>query len=110
MRSAAVTDPTSPGDAVNRFYEQASELVEAAAALRRQATAELALPACPSVLSCMEVALCELRITAATMACAVESEQLLRRGLDNLQVALDDASAAASAARALSSRVLARCS
>jgi hypothetical protein len=106
MRSAQPARAILTGDAENRFYEPAGELVEAAAALRRQAGNEVAVAACPSVLGCVEVALSELRLAVRTMEGSIGSQPLMRRGLDNLEVALDDAAAAAGAARALSSRVL----
>ena len=106
---------------VNRVYENASELVEAAARLRDAAGREQAWPAHPAVIACIETTLSDLRETALAMACApVEAGSghsrhrrrsrvmLVRRTLEGLAGALDDAAVAAAAARALSARAIAR--
>jgi hypothetical protein len=104
---------------VNRLYEAAAELVGAARALRETAGRRDAWPAHPSMLGCVETVLCELRRSTAAIADAsrdpvasdrssmrASREQVMCRGLDNLEIALVDAEVAASAARALCARAL----
>jgi hypothetical protein len=99
--------------AENELYERGAELVEAAAAIRRAAAARDAARAVPALLGCIEVAIGELRATSAGLAAltapdhsgAAQRVARMRRGLANLQDALDDAEAAARAARALVARV-----
>jgi hypothetical protein len=104
---------------VNRLYEAAAELVGAARALRETAGRRDTWPAHPSMLGCVETVLFELRRSTAAIADAsrdpvasdrssmrASREQLMCRGLDNLEIALVDAEVAASAARALCARAL----
>lgn len=105
---------------VNRLYEAAAELVEAARALRVTAGRHDTWPAHPSMLGCVETVLYELRLAATAIANASPAPihvdrtpmrpslrgQRMRRGLDNLEITLLDAEAAASAARALCARAL----
>jgi hypothetical protein len=90
-------------DPVNALYDHAAALVEAAAALRRTAGDPRGAPAAPAVLGCVETALRELRDAAAGLDRAGASHGA-RRDLAVLGVALDDASAAAAAARSSTSR------
>lgn len=106
---------------VNRIYESASDLVEAAARLRAAAGREHTWPAHPAVIGCIEATLGDLRATAAAMGAAPAEAgsgrsrhrqrsrlMLVRRTLGSLVDALDDAAVAAAAARALSARAIAR--
>lgn len=109
--------PPAPGDVdVNRIYESAGELVEAAVRLRAAAGRPHTEPAHPAVIACIETALGDLRATVVAMDPAVDGGHAagdgrqrsrllrLRRGLGTLALALEDAAVAAAAARALSSR------
>src|SRR5689334_14017057 len=86
---------------VNRLYEAAADLVEAARALRVTAGRGATWPAHPSVLGCVETVLCELRLAASAIADASPAPtridagrmrassraQRMHRGLDNLEIA-----------------------
>jgi hypothetical protein len=107
---------TAPDLDVNRIYESASELVEAASRLRAAAGHRHTWPAHSAVIACIETALGDLRATVVAMDpgpdggdAAGDARQRsrvrrLRRGLETLAVGLDDAAVAAAAARALSAR------
>jgi hypothetical protein len=107
-------------DEVNRLYEAASDLMQAAGDLRDLAHGKRTVPAHPSVLGCIQTALEELGLAVAAIRAAtdevrvgegyrgqsVKHDVLMHRGFDNLEIALRDAAAAAAAARSLSSRAL----
>jgi hypothetical protein len=108
----------------NELYDRGAELVEAATAIRRAASAAEAGRAIPAVLGCIESALQELVLASAalerttadvassTPGCADrrvnQVVERMHRCYANLQEALFDAQAAAAAARSLASRALAR--
>jgi len=101
---------------LNRIYDDASELVEAASRLRAAAGHRHTSPAHPAVIACIETALDDLRATVVAMDPGPDGADVdgdarrrsrvlrLRRGLGTLAVALGDAAVAAAAARALSAR------
>jgi hypothetical protein len=113
---------TRPPDPVNNLYDCGCDLVEAAAALRRQAQHPGALAAAPGVLACMETCLRELaeataalsaigdlsarRTNESAQARRVQQHERMRVGLVNLEVALRDAAGGAMAARSLASRAI----
>ena len=107
----------------NELYDRGSDLVEAAAAIRRAAASREAVRAIPAVLGCVEAALQELlwAVAALEVTTAAETDQRSRRhgdprmdrsrdrmhvGYANLERSLSDAQQAASAARALAHRAL----
>jgi hypothetical protein len=104
-------------DADNELYDYGCDLVEAAAEIRRAADTPQATPAVPALLGCIEAALYELscastalqqatdaRCAAAPDATTQAVAARLRRGYANLATALEDARAAARAARSLAAR------
>jgi cyanate lyase len=105
---------SGPHDAENELYERGAELVEAAAAIRRGAAERDAARAVPALLGCVEAAIGELKAASAALAdssrepghpAMARRVERMTRGLANLHDALDDAQAAARAARALVARV-----
>ena len=104
-------------DADNELYDRGSDLVLAAAAIRDAATPVDAARAAPALLGCVEAAMRELGMASAALqqmileVCAAPADDpriaRMRRGFTNLDSALDDAEAAAAAARALVARALA---
>jgi hypothetical protein len=123
----AISDPATqaPREPDNELYDRGCDLVEAAAAIRRTAGSPRAVRAVPAILGCIECALEELlwasalleETTAQSLGERSGHGKDLRRqrrsdrmhhGYANLQQALADAERAASAARSLAQRVLAR--
>jgi hypothetical protein len=122
MRAPPATKPTQR-DADNELYDQGCDLVAAAAAIRRAASAPEAARAVPAVLGCMESALQELMW--ASVALERTSADLLKQnarnrpssrigpiaermgsGFANLQQALSDGERASAAARSLAGQAL----
>ena len=107
-------------DEVNRLYDSASELVEAARDVRDAAIVSESSEGHPAVLACVEEALDELWQAARAMrpgpegrtpgAAGAARDARVDRGLRNLEVALADAATAAAAARGLTARVQSRTS
>jgi hypothetical protein len=96
----------------NELFDRGCDLVEAAMAIRELAVRDGAQRALPAVLGCVESALDSLAgATASAHASHAtfgdEHFQRIHRGLVNLELALDDAKLAASAARGLARRVIA---
>ena len=113
---ASETDAV-PRDADNELYDRGSDLVLAATAIRTAAVPPEAARAAPALLGCIEAAMRELSVASAALEQTVldagtapatdPRSARMRRGLTNLSSALDDAEAAAAAARALAARALA---
>ena len=107
---------TSRRNADNELYDFGCDLVEAAAEIRRAAASPDADPAVPALLGCIEAALYELSCASAALqqneakrSTARDARNRaianrLQRGYANLSVALEDARAAARAARSLAAR------
>jgi hypothetical protein len=112
-------------DPVNELYDRGCDLVEAAGAIRRAASAAEGARAAPAVLGCIEAALGHLIDAAAAMDSAADhaarpattrsgdardevARDRMRRGFVNLEHGLRDARLLAGAARALAARALAR--
>src|SRR5690349_12205582 len=103
-----------PRDADNELYDRGCDLVLAATAIRTAAVPPEAARAAPALLGCIEAAMRELCVASAALeqtvldvgaAPATDARSVrMRRGLANLSSALDDAEAAAAAARALVAR------
>ena len=107
----------------NELYDRGCDLVEAATAIRRVASAPDATRAVPAVLGCVEAALRELLWAAATLeetsartvernsgspdSRAARKSERMQAGYANLQTALADAERASAAARSLAARALA---
>jgi hypothetical protein len=113
----------SQREADNELYDQGCDLVEAAAAIRRAASAPEAARAVPAVLGCIESALQELLWAAAaleqTSADRLKQDphrrptsrigpiaERMQHGFANLQQALADGERASAAARSLAARAL----
>lgn len=121
-RPAEQVAPPAPRDPVNAVFDAACALVDAARSLREAAQRPNAAGAAPAVLGCLEeaeqqlaAAAAELRREADAMlatgrACAppprADRHARMQTGFANLEVALGDAAAAASAARSLTARAL----
>jgi hypothetical protein len=97
------TTAEAAGRQVNRLYDSGSDLVEAAIRLRESARNRDTVPAHPAVLGCIELALVELDHAVEAIREAAGAG-LVGRGIENLEIALQDAAAAAAAARSLSAR------
>jgi hypothetical protein len=107
----------------SELYDRGSELVEAAAAIRRLAGTPGAAPAVPAVLGCVEESLhqllggmTELERTSVGALDSFSRDAAgehgprvarMRRAFVNLKIALHDAHRASKAARALAARALA---
>jgi hypothetical protein len=119
--STSVTQTPRKPD--NELFDHGCDLVQAAVAIRCAAASREAARAVPAVLGCLESALEELlwatalleETTAQTLSersrqrvdpRATARSERMHRGYASLQLALADAERAASAARALSRRVL----
>ena len=119
--STSVKQPIREPD--NELFDHGCDLVQAAVAIRRAAASREASRAVPAALGCLESALEELlwatalleETTAQTLSersrqradpRATARSERMHRGYAALQLALADAERAASAARALSRRVL----
>jgi hypothetical protein len=115
--SHAVAQSSSPRDADTKLYDFGCNLVEAAAEICRAAASPDAAPAVPALLGCIEAALYELSCASAALQQATSDRPEIRldgrsravaarleRGYTNLSVALEDARAAARAARSLAAR------
>jgi hypothetical protein len=120
---ASVAALRTERQADNELYDRGSDLVEAAAAIRRAACEPEAARAIPAVLGCIEAALQELlwasgaleQTSAEVLArnphgCSsarlAPVGQRMQQGYANLQVTLSDGERAAAAARALAARAL----
>jgi hypothetical protein len=88
-------------DAENRLYDHGCDLAEAARGIAHDALDPGATRAIPGLLGCIETALEDL---ASVCAALRGDSERVQRGYANLTVALDDARAAAHAARALAAR------
>jgi hypothetical protein len=111
-------------DPVNELYDHGCDLVEAASAMRRAATAADAARAAPAILGCIETALDELMDASAALETAAhraveareadcdadlrERHHRMRGGFANLADALCAARDLAAAARTRTSIALAR--
>jgi hypothetical protein len=85
----------------NELYDRASDLVEAAAGLRRAMRPEAAA-AVPALLGCLNVACSDLRLMSMTILEALDvGGGDLQRRVGNLSAALREAEAAAAAGRIL---------
>jgi hypothetical protein len=103
-------------DAGNELYDRGCDLVLAATAIRGAAAPLEAAGAAPALLGCVEAALRELGEASAVLQrtlldvrdAPAEDPRIarMRLGFTNLHSALDDAEAAAAAARALAARAL----
>jgi hypothetical protein len=113
----AVAQSLSRRDADNELYDFGCNLVEAAAEISRGVAHPGAAPAIPALLGCIEAALYELGRASVVLKDANEQQDesvadtrrqaagaRLQRGYTNLGVALEDARAAARAARSLAVR------
>jgi hypothetical protein len=101
----AARDAAGRRDPDNELYDRASDLVEAAAGLRRAMRPEAAA-ALPALLGCLNVAFSDLRRMSATLQEALDAGGRadgddLRRGIANLSAALREVEAAAAAGRIL---------
>jgi hypothetical protein len=122
---ASISVTRAPREPDNELFDHGCDLVQAAVAIRCAAASREASRAVPAVLGCLESALEELlwatalleESTAQTLSeraqhgvdpRATARSERMHRGYANLQLALADAERAASAARALSRRVLTR--
>jgi hypothetical protein len=100
----------------NELYDFGCNLVDAASEICRAAADPDAAPAVPALLGCIEAALYELSCASAALQANAEPPEIrpdarsravaarLERGYTNLSVALEDARAAARAARSLAAR------
>lgn len=111
-------------DPVNELYDHGCELVEAASAMRRAATADDTARAAPAILGCIETALRELTDTSTALETAAhravearaaecdadlrERHHRMRTGFANLGDALCTARDLAAAARTRASIALSR--
>jgi hypothetical protein len=115
--SHTVAQSASRRDADNELYDFGCNLLDAAAEICRAAANPEAAPAVPALLGCVEAALYELSCASAALQQANAQRPELRgdarsraiaarleRGYTNLSVALEDARAAARAARSLAAR------
>jgi hypothetical protein len=110
-------------DPVNELYDHGSELVEAAAALRRAIDDPAVVVATPAAVACIETALRDLAAATAALRRTtaipargedapadgrreVHRRERMHRGLANLELALRDTADVAAAARALAARGL----
>jgi hypothetical protein len=116
------SDPRSR-DAINEIYDRGCDLVEAAMAIRRAASAFDVAPALPALLGCIECAVDELADASARLSDmpfegrsdGIASSEVVRKrvgsddagaqALVGLENALQDARDAADAARAFAARV-----
>jgi hypothetical protein len=103
-------------DALNDLFDHASELADAAAALKRDAARAGAEEAAAAVAGCLEAALRDLADVSAALGSSTpdpDDERSLVRvvrmqhGFGNLTVALHDAARAADDARIRAARALA---
>ena len=119
MHPPVVSSPsTRPPD--NELYDRGCDLLEAAAAIRQVAADPQAARAIPAVLGCLEAALHELRGACTALEETTDHARertgseprfravadRMRQGFTNLERALTDAEAAATAARSLAARSL----
>ena len=119
MPPAVVSSPsTRPPD--NELYDRGCDLLEAAVAIRQVAADPQAARAVPAVLGCLEAALHELRGACTALEQTTDHARertgsearfravadRMRQGFTNLERALTDAEAAATAARSLAARSL----
>ena len=115
--SHTVAHSASRRHADNELYDFGCNLVDAAAEICRAAADPEAAPAVPALLGCIEAALYELSCASAALEQANTRRPEIRvdarsravaarleRGYANLSVALEDARAAARAARSLAAR------